>query len=65
VLKISKRNIVDFERVELILMKKPFLAEIAKQRQIEAVKRGNVSRHEDSLGSGCLTSEDLKKSSAS
>jgi len=56
---IGKRNIVDFERVELILMKKPFLAEIAKQRQIEAVKRGNVSRHEDSSDSGCLTAEDL------
>ena len=28
-------------------MKKPFLAEIAKKRQIEAVKRGNVSRYDN------------------
>jgi hypothetical protein len=33
---INKRNTTDFERIELVLMKKPFLAEIAKQRQIEA-----------------------------
>ena len=36
---IGKRNIVDFERVELILMKKPFLAEIAKQRQVVNLKQ--------------------------